>query len=594
MRRAAVLGAGAGLASLWFYARHRELLARALGLRPVEQRVAVEFDLRAIMPDGVALLADRFFPRSPGRYPTILVRTPYGRPSETQLYGPLSALPFTLFAERGYNVVVQSVRGRFRSGGAFDPFVNEAADGRATLDWIADQPWFDGNLGMWGPSYLGYTQWAVAAGAPTFLKAIVPVVTAARFSRPFYPGDGFAFESSLRWASIVRATDRPGANLDFAGLWAILSPQRQAALATILGTAALPDADSRATGSPVAFYQRWLAEAGPDTAYWRGIDHHRSLGQVDVPAHLVAGWHDIFLHEQLADYATMLAAGRTPFLTVLPRHHNHPSLLLDAVREGLWWLDAHLKGDTAALRRRPVRLALLGSGEWHEMDFWPPPAEVTRFYMHAAGLLSTHEPARDSAPSSYNFDPRDPTPSIGGPVLSPMGGPRDQRPVEARDDLICFTTPPLQEELDVVGHVRLELFVRSSLLHTDFVGRLCVVAPDGRSLNVCEGICRVAPGKGDPQPDGSLKIEIDMWATAQRFHAGERLRLHVCSAAHPRWAVNPGDGRPLQAGGGPGAIAEQTIFHDRARPSALWLPVVSARTRERMGSLAAQPTVGGT
>jgi uncharacterized protein len=594
MRRAAALGAGAGLAGLWLYARRRDLLARALGLRPAEHSVAFERDLRATMPDGVTLLADRFAPRAPGRYPTILVRTPYGRPSEAGLYGPLGALPYTLFAERGYNVVVQGTRGRFRSGGEFEPFVNEAADGRATLQWIAGQPWFEGNLGMWGPSYLGYTQWAVAADAPPFLKAIVPVVTAARFSRPFYPGDGFAFESSLRWASIVRATHRPGANLDATSLWAIVSPQRQAALAAVLNTAALPDADTRATGAPVAFYQRWLADGGPDSAYWRTVDHHRSLGRVEVPTHLVAGWYDIFLHEQLADYAAMLAAGRTPFLTVLPRHHNDPALITDAVREGLWWFDAHLKGHNQAMRRRPVRLAMLGSGEWHEMDFWPPPAEITRYYLHGEGMLSAHAPARESAPARYRFDPRDPTPSLGGPVLSPMGGPRDQRPIEARPDLVCFTTPPLREELDVVGHVRLELFVRSSLPHTDFVGRLCDVAPDGRSVNVCEGICRVAPGKGEPQPDGSLKIAIDMWATAQRFRTGHRLRLHVCSAAHPRWAANPGDGRPLHAGGGPGLVAEQAIFHDQARPSALLLPVVSARTRERMGSLAAQPAVGGT
>lgn len=586
MRRAAALGlTGLGLAGLGIYARRRELAARAFGLRPAEHAIALEHDLPARMPDGVTLYADRYHPRAPGRYPTILIRTPYGRPSETRVLGPMSGLGAPLFAERGYNVVVQSVRGRFRSEGVFEPFVNEAADGRATLEWVAAQPWFEGNLGMWGPSYLGYAQWAVAAGAPPFLKAIVPVVATSRFSRPFYIGDSFSFESALRWANIVSSTHRPGGELDLAAAWALFSPRREAARLRAMAAGPLSAADAASTGASVPFYQRWLREGGPDGEYWRQVDHHRSLSSVDVPVHLVAGWHDIFLHEQLADYAALLAAGRTPYLTVLPRHHNHPALMIDAVREGLWWLDAHLKGHLGAMRQRPVRLALMGSAEWHEMDFFPPPAELTRYYLHGEGMLSPHPPAAASPPDHYRFDPRDPTPSLGGPVLSPRGGAQLQNAIEARPDLLCFTTPPLREELDVIGPVRLELFVRSSREHTDFVGRLCAVAPDGRSVNVCEGLCRVAPGKGERQPDGSLKLVVDMWATARRFRAGHRLRLHVCSGAHPRWSANPGDGRPLHEAGDPGAPADQTIYHDRDHPSALFLPLVSARTRERMASI---------
>jgi putative CocE/NonD family hydrolase len=588
-RRAAALGlAGLALAG-YAISRRGELIARAAGLRPAQYAVAFEQDIPVPMPDGVTLYADRLSPRTPGHYPTILIRTPYGRPSETRLLGSFAAFGAHLFAERGYNVVVQGVRGRFRSEGAFEPFRDEAADGRATLDWVARQPWFEGNLGMWGPSYLGYTQWAVAADAPPFLKVIVPVVTASRFSRPFYPGDGFALESSLRWANVVRSTHRPGRALDLSAAWALFSPARQAAIARVMGTHPLGEADRASAGDAVPFYQRWLVE-DPDGPYWRQIDHHRTLAKVDVPVHLVAGWYDIFLHEQLADYAALLAAGRTPYLTVLPYHHNHPNLVLAAAAEGLRWLDYHLKGHRDAIRRRPVRLALMGSSEWHEMDFWPPPADVTRYYLHGEGMLSTHDPAPESLPSRYRYDPRDPTPSIGGPVLSPQGGPRPQNALEARTDLLCFTTPPLHEEVDVIGHVRLELYVRSSLQHTDFVGRLCDVAPDGRSVNVCEGICRVAPGKGEPQPDGSLKLDVDMWATAQRFRAGHQIRLHVASAAHPRWAANSGDGRPLPQSGATGTPADQTVYHDRAHPSALFLPIVSARTRERMASLSNQPT----
>lgn len=584
MRRSAVLGlTGLGLVGLGAYVARRKLAARAFGLRPPDYAVTVERNLAVPMPDGVTLYADRYAPRATGQFPTILLRTPYGRPSETRLLGPFAEQGAVLFAERGYNVVVQGVRGRFRSEGSFDPFVHEAADGRATLAWIAAQPWFDGNLGMWGPSYLGYVQWAVAGDAPGYLKALVPIVTTSRFSRAFYPQGAFAFESSLRWANLIYTTHRPGARLDLTALLRLLSPQRQAALVTALATQPLGAADRAALGEPAPFYQHWLDNPDPESAYWSRVDQHRALSGVNVPVHLIAGWYDLFLSEQLADYSTLLAAGRTPYLTVLPRYHTDPALAIDGIREGLWWLDAQLKGRRALLQRRPVRLALMGSHEWHEMDYWPPPAAMTRYYLHAEGLLSTHPPAEVSAPDHYRYDPRNPTPAIGGPVLGPQGGPRDQRPIEGRGDLLCYTTPPLQHELDVIGYVRLELFVRSSLAYTDFVGRLCDVHPDGRSINVCEGLCRVAPGTGEPQPDGSLRLAIDLRATAQRFRAGHRIRLHICSAAHPRWGANPGDGRRFRdAGAVPGPAADQTIHHDVDHPSALVLPIVSATTRRAM------------
>ncbi|MEI8166602.1 MAG: CocE/NonD family hydrolase, partial [Chloroflexales bacterium] len=273
-----------------------------------------------------------------------------------------------------------------------------------------------------------------------------------------------------------------------------------------------------------------------------------------------------------------------PYLTVLPRYHTELALLFDSVREGLWWFDAHLKGQRELLERRAVRVALMGSREWHAMDFWPPPASMVRFLLHAEGGLATTLPSF-SAPQSasrYRYDPHDPTPALGGPVLSPQAGVRDQHPLEARPDLLTFTTPPLAAAVDVIGHVRLALYVRSSLAYTDFVGRLCVVHPDGRSLNVCEGIARVSPGVGELQPDGSRRIEIDMWATAMRFGVGQRMRLHVCSAAHPRWSANSGDGRPLQTGAPAGLVADQTVYHDPGHPSALILPLVSSAIRRAM------------
>jgi hypothetical protein len=565
--------AGIAIAGIGVVAARRELLGRALGLRPAGHRVRAYTGIPVPMPDGVTLIADRFSPVGDGPFPTILIRTPYGRSSELGPLGAIYTLGAEMFAERGYHVVVQGVRGRYHSGGSFDPFVSEASDGHATLEWVAAQPWFNGSLGMWGPSYLGYCQWAVAADPPPYLRAIMPMITSMRLSRPFYPEGAFALESILRWTHLIRTTSGHNGRLDLSALWE-LSPMRgEPALRAGLNHLPIAEADRLAVGAPVPFFQRWLQEHDPDGGYWRGVDLHRGIGRMRVPTHLVAGWYDIFLNSQLADYIALLAAGNRPYLTVLPRHHLNPMVIWEGLREGLDWFDAYLRDQPERLRRRPVRLALMGSNEWHEMDYWPPPATTTRYYLGCGGTLAPAVAAEPGAASVYVYDPADPTPGVGGPVLSTVAGRRKQAGVESRGDVLAFTTLPLASTLDVIGPVRAELYVRSSLTHTDFVARLCVVNQEGRSSNICDGLFRIAPGKGAPQPDGSLRVEIDMWATAQRFFPGQRIRLQVCSAAHPRWSRNLGDTAPLGHGRA-GAVARQTIHHDAEHPSALVLPVV--------------------
>ncbi|PDW03563.1 CocE/NonD family hydrolase [Candidatus Viridilinea mediisalina] len=573
--------AAAGLLGAGLFAARHQLMARALGLRPPQYAVRLERNLPIVMPDGVTLYADHFAPVGAGSFPTILIRSPYGRPSEAGLLGFAPTLAARLFAERGYHVIYQGTRGRYRSEGHFEPFSHEASDGHATLAWIAEQPWFEGNVGMWGLSYLGYTQWAVAADAPPFLKALVPVITTSRFGAAFNSGGSFAYETALRWASLVQSTANPGADLDLQVLRRTLDPRLERRLHEAWATQPFAEADRHAVGAPIPFFQQWLNEPDPDGYYWRQVDHHRRMNHVSAAVHLVAAWYDIFLSEQLDDYTDLLAAGQSPCLTVLPAHHTENSVLLAAIREGLWWFDAHLKGQRELLKRRAVRLALMGSNEWHEMDFWPPPANHQRLFLHAGGGLSEQPPAY-TQPSFYCCDPGDPTPSIGGPVLSSFAGPCDQRPLERRKDLLIFTTEPLEHDLDVIGYVRLELFAQANLRHYDLVARLCQVDAHGRSINVCEGLLRVEPDLDEQQPDGSRLFELTLNPTAQRFRAGQRLRLHICSAAHPRWSVNSGDGRLLHEGAPVGLRLEQNIFHDPNHPSALILPVVSPETRRAM------------
>ncbi|MCA9954471.1 MAG: CocE/NonD family hydrolase, partial [Anaerolineales bacterium] len=303
------------------------------------------------------------------------------------------------------------------------------------------------------------------------------------------------------------------------------------------------------------------------------VDLRTKVPEISVPMHLVGGWYDIFLQGQLADYAALREAGREPYLTIGPWAHMDLEGMVLAVREGLDWFMAKLKGEAGAIRPSPVRVYLQGAEQWLDYASWPPPAQSTPFYLQSLGQLAAVEPNAGSAPDQYRYDPADPTPNMGGALLSTQAGRVDNRPLEARPDVLTYTTELLTEPITVVGPVRLRLFVRSSLEFADFYGRLCDVQPDGRSLNVCDGLFRVQPGRGEPQPDGSLLIEVDMTATAYQFLPGHRLRLQVSSGAHPRLSRNLGTGEPVMHGSEM-RVADQTIYHDPDHPSALILPLM--------------------
>jgi putative CocE/NonD family hydrolase len=207
------------------------------------------------------------------------------------------------------------------------------------------------------------------------------------------------------------------------------------------------------------------------------------------------------------------------------------------------------------------------------MNAWPPDTAATPYYLQAGNGLSRTPPTDERATSHYCYDPARPTPVVGGTQFSPWAGQYNNRRLEARSDVLVFTSEPLREEIEVIGVVRMELYVRSSAEYTDFFGRLCDVSADGRSVNVCDGLFRIEPGTGERQPDGSLRIEIDLWATAYRFKRGHSLRVQVSSGAHPRWSRNLGTKNQLH--GSEMRPADQTIYHDRLHPSMIVIPTIS-------------------
>jgi hypothetical protein len=512
------------------------------------------------MPDGITLLTDRYWPRGGGGEPVIVMRSPYGR-------GTVWALPARLFAERGYQVILQSCRGTGGSDGEFDAYRNERLDGLATLAWIEAQPWFSGKLAMAGPSYLGIVQWAVAADPPASLRAMAAPISSARVRTFTYPGGTFSLESTLRWLALLageRRTGRPQ-----------LREQIAARRRMVRGLMTLPlgEADSTVTGARSGFYQDWLARMDDD-GFWAPVEFDRDLGSLTVPVTMVTGWYDMFLPAQLADYAALRDAGRDVRLTVGPWKHTDPGVAGEALRDALDWFGTHLLDRGATEARSRVRLFVGGVRRWIDVDEWPPPVRRVRWHLHAGGVLHPRAPEM-SDPDRYRYDPSDPTHSVGGSLLGRAGGPRDNRALERRSDVVVFSSAALVRDLEVIGPITAELHVRSTLENSDFFVRLCDVEPSGKSVNLCDGLVRLGPGSWRRTADGVAKVEVPLWPAAHVFRRGHRLRVQVSSGAHPRFARNLGGGEPLAT-----AVrmhnADQEIWHDPGHPSAIMLPVRDA------------------
>ena len=507
------------------------LVSRLMKLPPAESHnIVITRDLRIPMPDGVVLLADHYAPRSGPRRPTILVRSPYGRS------GLIGATNGALFAERGYQVLIQSCRGTAGSGGDFVYVRNEQRDGLATIEWIKQQEWFSGELAMMGASYLGFVQWAVAADAGPEMKALVPGVTTSDTNLFRYQGGSLTLETMFGWSTQMTRTAATGMKVS-----ALLTQGRQQRQLE-KGYAHLPlgEADRVAIGQPSSHYQDILTHS-PDDDYWKAIDFSASVGEVTAPIALQAGWYDLFLDWQLQDYQRLRAAGRKPYLLIGPWFHGQPASSGALTRDALAWLNAQIKGDKSGLRDKPVRLFVMGAREWRDFDDWPPPAQSERWHLQPGGELAQIAPPA-SEPSRYRYDPADPTPTAGGNSLGARKrmGIKENRKVEARPDVLVYTSAVLERNLEVIGPVTADLYVRSSLEHTDFFVRLCVVEASGQSLNLCDGILRLTPGHPAPHANGIRHVDIYPLAhrvpiPAREPHSGAGLQRRASALCAQPW-----------------------------------------------------------
>src|ERR1700722_226995 len=456
-------------------------LTSAMKLPPAKSHaVKVERDLPIPMPDGAILLADRYPPAN-GSAPLVLVRSPYGRKA---MFGAMFG---TIFAERGLQVLMKSVRGTFGSAGTFDPFA-ERDDGLATVAWMREQDWYPGSFAMAGASYLGIVQWAIAAKVGPELTAMAALVTSTEPYELLYGGGSFALETTLTWANLVANQERR-----FALLRQGASGKR---LLPLFNELPLGELDAKAVGHSIPDWQNWLSHPDLADPYWTGRRFSADRAAVTASVEFVAGWQDIFLPAQLRDYQALREAGQEPYLLIGPWQHTDIEGMGASVKEALVWLRAQLLDDRSELRTAPVRIYVGGLDEWRDLPSWPPAATEQRWHLQADGGLAIAEPGAGS-PDGYTYDPADPTPSVEGPVLSGQPGrrkePKDNRELEARSDVLIYTGPVLEADLEIIGDVSADLFVSSSVQHTDFFARLCDVDPTGRSSAVCDAMVRLTP-----------------------------------------------------------------------------------------------------
>jgi putative CocE/NonD family hydrolase len=482
------------------------------------------------MRDGVQLVADHYAPTTAKPAGTLLVRGPYGRGF------PFSLVFARLYAARGYHVVLQSVRGTFGSAGEFEPMVNEAADGADTVEWLRQQPWFTGRFGTVGLSYLGFTQWALLQDPPPELAAAVITVGPHDFRASVWGTGSFAINDFLGWSHLVSRQEDPVRIR--AGVRQLRAPRKVARAVSELPMGAAARA---LLGAGAPWFESWVEHTDHNDPFWDRLRFPDALDRVQVPVLLLGGWQDIFLRQTLQQYRHLRDRGVNVALTVGPWTHTQmlSKALAANAKESLDWLGAHLGGAPALRRPNTVRVFVTGQG-WHHLPDWPPRTTEQALYLQPGGHLGQTPPAAGTAPATFRYDPAHPTPTTGGPLLSPKGGYRNDTRLASRDDVLAFTGATLTHDLCVYGNPVIELVHTSDNPNVDVFVRVSEVNPKGRSRNVSDGYRRLG--------DGTETVSIELDAIAHRFKAGSRIRVLITGSWFPRYARNLGTQEPALTG----------------------------------------------
>jgi putative CocE/NonD family hydrolase len=497
---------------------------RIFRLPPQRGSYSVTPSIPVRMRDGVQLLTDHYAPDGPA-LGTVVMRGPYQRS------GAVPHVLIGLFASRGYHVVMQSCRGTFGSQGRFVPGEDEIRDGADTVAWLREQPWFEGRFVGVGGSYLSYTLWSMLMDPPPEMVAAVSFVSFHDFFRVVHGTGAFSFNDTLDWCdSLARQED--------ATLLRQLLDGPRTRRRHEVAYAALPvaDGEERFIDAGSTWYRDWATRTDPDDPYWQVRDVSAALDRVSVPVRFLTGWQDLFVGQTLDEYRRLCDRGIEVSLTIGP--WTHATLLTKGgsrvFGDTLEWVDRHLGGQNGSEAREPVTYLLTGADEWRSSPDWPPPAISRTLYLAPEGRLAESPPSASARPVGFTYDPSDPTPTIGGRLLSTSAGYREDSDLARRPDTLVFAGAPLTEALDVVGVPRVTLAHRSDPAGADLWVRVSEVDPQGRSRNVTEAF-RGAPTAG---ADDRTVLQLD--PMAHRFSAGSRIGLLVGGGSFPRYARNLG------------------------------------------------------
>lgn len=563
--------------------------------------VRVTHGLIVTARDGTELCLDLLGPDADGPFPVVLIRTPYDKVVQRELPpGTAQGLPYDhefmhSLVKRGYILAIQDVRGRFNSDGEWHAYIHEQEDGHDTVEWIYEQPWCDGNIGMVGRSYVGFTQWAAAVTKPRGLKAIVPIGAQSDMFASGFPIYNGAF--ALPMTELLVTMGRRSFQIrEF--MTSVLKTNHD--YFDTLPVANIPEA----IGTPTPRWWTEMMQHPTRDDYWRRGSYDESLDDVRVPALNISGWYDLTFYGALQNYREMRRRGATEEAREGQRlvmgpwgHWANASAAVGPVDFGpgaviglggyvIRFLDHWLKGEGSETGSDPrVSIFVMGANEWWTAEDWPlPGTRYERFHLRSDGRANGHdgdgrltpEAPGDEPPDTYRYDPLD-------PVRVPFNmhaGPVDEREISGRHDVLCFTSDPVAEPLDVVGHIELELHAASSAVDTDWHVRLADVHPDGYAQFLTHGVLRarfrdsfeeaklLEPGKVET-------FRIDLGATANRFLPGHRIRLEITSSWFPRYDRNLNSGAENPFLDSEPVVAVQTIHHDAVRPSAVVLPIVS-------------------
>jgi uncharacterized protein len=567
--------------------------------RASKMEMTVDYDVPIRLRDGVLTFADIYRPTARGRYPVLLTRTPYDKSGANGYPAPLRGV------KNGYVVAIQDVRGRYKSEGQFVPLFQEFADGYDSVEWCASQPWSNGKVGMHGGSYVGATQWLAAAAEPPHLEAIAPLLAPADYYAEWmYRGGAIQHQFVDHWL-ISHSKEVEARNpwpKEGRGDDTLRDLERVYELAyRFLPTKDLP----LAWGSD--HLKEWKSHPSRD-GYWERINMGNYYAKIKVPALVVGGWYDFFLQGSLDSYIGMSSKGKTKQskmskLIVGPWNHGIPSEFSFGDKaewnalgmEGviLSWFDHWLKGiENGAEKEPPVRIFVMGDDLWRNEREWPlSRARLTKYYLHSAGdangsggsgTLGRAPPGSEEESDRFIYDPLNPVPTIGQDMVGrstyPAEGPHDQSRTETRTDVLVYSSPPLERDVEVTGRIKMKLFASTSAVDTDFTAKLVDVRPSGFAQLIADGIIRARYRRSAEKPElltpGEVyEFTIDLWSTSNVFRKGHRIRVDISSSNFPKFDRNLNSGRPV-AEESEAIVAVQRIVHDARHPSHLLIPVI--------------------